>query len=146
MNRANRVSIDDLLSEARSVRDHADAPYSHYFVGAAFVSKAGHVYKGCNVENISYGLSCCAERNAIAQGVTFEGPGLRIQTLVVLNQTEDDCSPCGAYRQVIKEFSSPESRILFRSGGVLQDISMTDLLPLSFSFVPEAARGDLHNG
>ena len=146
MDEVQTALVENLMSQARLARNHAYAPYSHYMVGAAFISESGHVYKGCNVENISYGLTCCAERNAIAQGVVSEGPGLRIQTLLVLNREEDDCSPCGACRQVIKEFSNSQSRILFHSGGALQNIDVAALLPFSFSFAPEIAHKDSLNG
>ena len=80
------------------------APYSNFHVGAAAVSINGNVVKGCNVENASYGLTTCAERNCIAQAVVQEDSEL--QALVVYTKQEKLTPPCGACRQVIAEFMS----------------------------------------
>src|SRR5436190_23898567 len=94
---------DRLLASARQVMDHAYAPYSKFRVGAAILTGDDKVFTGCNVENASYGLTICAERNAIFAAVTAADPKnkLVIKAVAVTNSEEIACSPCGACRQVI---------------------------------------------
>lgn len=95
-----------LIAAAEEAASKAYAPYSNFHVGAAAVSKNGNVVKGCNVENASYGLTTCAERNCIAQAVVQEDSEL--QALVVYTKQEKLTPPCGACRQVIAEFMSED--------------------------------------
>jgi cytidine deaminase len=93
---------DDLIAIATSARVEAYAPYSCFQVGAALRGKDGRVFTGCNVENISFGLTMCAERNAIFQAVAA---GVRaFEVLVVVADTREPISPCGGCRQVMAEF------------------------------------------
>ncbi|MDL1897612.1 cytidine deaminase [Anaerolineae bacterium CFX7] len=96
-----------LLELAAQARAAAYVPYSHYQVGAAVVAKSGKIYTGCNVENASYGLTVCAERNAIFKGVT-EGEREFVALAVV---TANGGSPCGACRQVAFEFMRPDAPV-----------------------------------
>ena len=99
-----------VLEAALAVRSRAYAPYSHFAVGAAVQAKSGAIYSGCNVENASYGLGLCAERNAITSAVT---DGMKkIHYIVVVADTKGPVSPCGACRQVISEFSNKDTRII----------------------------------
>lgn len=129
---------DTLKELASQSMDQAYSPYSNFSVGAALTTRAGNTFTGCNVENVSYGLAICAERNAIAQAITSEGPNLKIDEIFITNRNSDGnsipCSPCGACRQVIAEFSTPETRIHYQ--GKTGDISVTmeELLPDSFRF------------
>lgn len=95
-----------LIAAAEQAASKAYAPYSNFHVGAAAVSINGNVVKGCNVENASYGLTTCAERNCIAQAVVQEDSEL--QALVVYTKQEKLTPPCGACRQVIAEFMSED--------------------------------------
>ncbi|MEZ5336641.1 MAG: cytidine deaminase [bacterium] len=124
---------EDLLAAARSARSQAYAPYSGFAVGAAVMTAAGDIHSGCNVENLSFGLTVCAERNAIASAVAA---GLRpggLQALVVVAGTPEPVSPCGACRQVLMEFAAADCRVL---GADLQGRtrcwSMPELLPDGF--------------
>ena len=72
----------DLQAEAAKAMQKAYSPYSRFKVGAAILTEAGNIYAGCNVENISYGLTICAERNAIVQAVAAEGPGMKLEEVV----------------------------------------------------------------
>ncbi len=130
--------MTDLKAAATAIMAKAYSPYSNFKVGAAILTEAGNVYTGCNVENISYGLTICAERNAITAAIAAEGPEMRLKEVVVTNYNEAGetgaCSPCGACRQFVVEFSSPDT--IVRYPGETGEVRTTamDLLPDSFTF------------
>lgn len=99
------MDAKELMKIARKARQNAYAPYSHFAVGAALLTESDRVYTGCNIENASYGLTCCAERNAIFAAV---GAGeRRFKMLAVAADSPEPVAPCGACRQVIAEFGIP---------------------------------------
>ena len=128
----------DLMLIAKEAAVKAHAPYSKFQVGAALRTAAGHVFTGCNVENASYGLTICAERNAIFHAVAEEGPGMKIATLAV-TCIGHEFPPCGACRQVIAEFATPETTVWFMQNGELVPMMIADLLPASFKLSPESS-------
>ena len=88
------MDAKELMKIARKARQNAYAPYSHFAVGAALLAESGRVYTGCNIENASYGLTCCAERNAIFAAV---GAGeRRFKMLAVAADSPEPVAPCGA--------------------------------------------------
>ena len=98
------TTLDELKRRAREASQCAYAPYSGFAVGAAILASTGEMYAGANVENASFGLTICAERNAIFQAVA---QGMRrIEVVVVYTPTPAATAPCGACRQVIHEFGS----------------------------------------
>jgi len=120
----------ELLNAALSARERAYAPYSKFLVGAAVLAKSGKIYTGCNIENASYGLTVCAERNALFSAV---GAGEREFTaLCVVGDTEAPISPCGACRQVMAEFKIPRI-ILANLKGDVKEYTLEELLPYGFS-------------
>jgi cytidine deaminase len=121
----------EMLSTARAAFKNAHAPYSNFKVGAAVLTDRGTLYQGCNVENASYGLTICAERNAIFAAVATEGSGMRIQAVAVATERDGPCAPCGACRQVIYEFG-PDAMILFRGQSGTEQMAITKLLPEGF--------------
>ena len=84
-----------LMEQAEAAYHKAYAPYSNFRVGAAILTKDGHIYTGCNVENISFGLTSCAERNAIFSAISQRGK-IEIEAIAVAVESEEGASPCGA--------------------------------------------------
>src|SRR5690349_2808106 len=107
------IDWDRLFAEATSARERAWAPYSKFKVGAALLFEDGRVLSGCNVENASYGLSMCAERNALGRAAV-EGAGRPLAVAIVAD-SERPCPPCGACRQVIAEFAAPDVPVKSRN-------------------------------
>lgn len=123
---------DKLAALAKIGYDRAYAPYSDFQVGAAAISKSGKMFKGCNVENASYGLTVCAERNCIAQAV-IDGEQV-LDALVVYTEQEKLTPPCGACRQVIVEFL-PQDAVVKAVNHLGNEKSWTvaELLPNAFT-------------
>jgi cytidine deaminase len=121
----------NLLQSAREVLRNAYAPYSRYRVGAALLTQRGAIFTGCNVENASYGLSLCAERAAVCAALAAEGPEMRIRALALATDPEAPGAPCGACRQVIREFG-PEATVIFPGADGLREMPLAELLPLGF--------------
>jgi cytidine deaminase len=121
----------ELLERAAHARELAYAPYSQYKVGAAVVGKSGKIYTGANVENASFGLTVCAERNAIFKGVT-EGEREFVALAVV---TLNGGSPCGACRQVAFEFIRPDAPVLLANAQLhhVRVHTLGELLPGGFT-------------
>ena len=126
-----KINLNKLLQRAQQVRERAYAPYSKYHVGAALLSTSGKIYTGCNVENASYGLTVCAERNAIFKAVS-EGEREFVALAVV---TANGGSPCGACRQVIFEFMNPDAPVALGDAMLehIQHFTVGELLPDGFS-------------
>ena len=122
--------LEDLISLAREAYKEAYVPYSHYPVGAAARFASGQIYAGCNVENASYGLTVCAERNAIFQAVA-KGER-RLEAIAIAVPTEAFPSPCGACRQVMREFAEDCQVVLVNGKGEVRLTSLKELLPNSF--------------
>jgi cytidine deaminase len=119
-----------LLTAARAVRGRAYAPYSKYRVGAAVLDERGRVHAGCNVENASYGLTVCAERNAVAAAVAAGAKRIR----AVAVTTADGGTPCGACRQVLAELGDAALPILVaRPSGAPRATTLGALLPDAFA-------------
>lgn len=121
----------DLIARARECLDRAYAPYSRFQVAAALIDERGRVFTGVNVENLSYGLSMCAERVAIFTAIA--AGARRVAALAVTSSGADLLSPCGACRQVIAEFAAPEIPIYCDAGGRPHRWTAAELLPHGFS-------------
>ncbi len=132
--------IKRLLAEAAQAATHAYAPYSGLKVGAALVTETNDLVVGCNAENSSYGLTMCAERNAIFSAVATHGPALRPKALAVVLADGKPITPCGACRQVMYEFN-PDMLVVFRTAAKLEQVSTKILLPYGFSLEPEPDDG-----
>ncbi len=130
---------DTLCRLAREAARNAYAPYSHFKVGAAILGEGGKIYTGCNVENASYSLTICAERNA---ATTMAADGERRIAAVAIfgGASAGDAAPCGACRQFLLEFADPELRapvFLVGGDGSVLETNLKELCPYPFrSFVP----------
>ena len=130
MNKLTEKNIEELVEKAKSVSNNAYCPYSNFRVGAALLTESGAVITGCNVENASYGLSICAERNAIFHMVAQAKQ--RIKALVIYTPTPKPSAPCGACRQVIKEFGPDAMIISVCDGPDILRKTLPELLPHAF--------------
>lgn len=131
----NELKID-LFDKAKTMLNFSYAPYSHFHVGAALLTKDGKIYTGCNIENAAYGPSNCAERTAFFKAVS-EGI-LKFDAIMVVGgpngKIKDYCPPCGVCRQVMMEFCNPDEFKIFlaKSKDDIVEYTLKELLPLGF--------------
>ncbi len=129
---SENIPWEHLFEAATKVRERAHAPYSRFPVGAAVLYPEGVVVTGCNVENSSFGLTTCAERNALAAGVA-QGLGRPLAVAIVVD-TPTPCPPCGMCRQVMLEFAPKDLPVRSRNlKGDEARYSLGDLLPHAFT-------------
>ena len=123
--------IDKLINEAIDARENAYAPYSKFKVGAVVIDEKGNHYRGCNVENGSYGLTNCGERTAIFNAISN---GMKtINIIIVVADTSIPVSPCGACRQVMKEFSTENTLIILSNlKKEYKIMTIEEILPYGF--------------
>ena len=111
------ASLQKLLDQARQAARHSYSPYSGFKVGAALKLTNGKTVTGTNVENVSYGLTICAERSALVRAVAEFGPEIRVEAVAIANLNDAASPPCGACRQVLAEFILPEAPVVFPACG-----------------------------
>lgn len=123
---------NELIEIAKEARENAYVPYSNFKVGAALLTKDGRIFYGANIENASYGLTICAERNAIFKAIS-EGVS-DFDSIAVIADTEGPVAPCGACRQVMAEFFKSDAiAYLSNLKGDIMEITVNDLLPGAFT-------------
>lgn len=126
------MDLDALVHAALAARDRAYAPYSGFRVGAALLCASGRIHAAANVESASYGLTVCAERNAIARAV-FEGDS-EIVAVAVTADCDRVVTPCGACRQVLSEFAGPDLVVVMtNTRGMREVTTLGALLPHAFT-------------
>lgn len=126
------MDVQKLMNEAKHAREKAYAPYSKFSVGAALLTKSGKIFHGCNIENASFSMTNCAERTAIFKAVS-EGE-TEFEAIAIIADTKNPVSPCGACRQVMAEFCSPEMPVyLANLQGKIQKTTVKQLLPSAFN-------------
>ncbi len=136
MQRAYAMSMRDLLRDAREAASNAVVPYSHFPVGAAVETFSGTVFRGCNIESASYGLTICAERVAIFAALAAGERPRRLAVTCLQGDPADPNSltPCGACRQVMMDQMGPEAQVIVDRVG---EFTVADLLPMGFR-LPES--------
>lgn len=123
-------SINRLISAARQAREAAYAPYSNFKVGAALLAADGEIFTGCNVENLSFGLTVCAERNAVFSAVASGRQ--KFTAIAVVTDSISPATPCGACRQVLNEFA-PDMWVVCANLDTQQKMfRLRELLPEAF--------------
>jgi cytidine deaminase len=118
---------EGLIARAADARRFAYAPYSQFAVGAAVETDDGRVFIGCNVENLSFGLTQCAERNAVAAAIA--AGARKLQRIAIVSASDEPISPCGACRQVLAEFNPDLLVISATESGKVERFSLGQLLP-----------------
>jgi len=124
--------LASLLELARGAAANSYSPYSRFRVGAALRLTNGEIVTGTNVENVSYGLTICAERSALVRAVAEFGPEIRVEAVAVANLNEAASPPCGACRQVLSEFTGPEVPVIFPGPDGARTMAFGELLPMAF--------------
>ena len=125
---------EQLMSLAIEARDLSYSPYSHFAVGAALLCTDGTVYVGANIENSSYPLCMCAERNAIYNAMTHGKTTDDFAALAVVADTDGPCTPCGACRQVFAELFAEDMPIYMGNlEGEIQETNTKELVPFAFT-------------
>lgn len=130
MTNVSQPELEKLYEVARKAAENSYSPYSEFRVGAALRLTNGETVTGTNVENVSYGLTICAERAAIVRAVSQFGPKIRIAVVAVANLNEKPSPPCGACRQVLAEFIEPDAPVIFPVAGGTRTMAFSELLPL----------------
>ncbi len=133
----NKINYEELLNKAKIASETAYSPYSKFPVGASVLFESGKTYLGSNVENVSYGLTLCAERNAISTAICC-GEKTKIKAIAIYSPKQTKCLPCGACRQWISEFAINENETQV----VLEDenkkpyvVALVELFPYGFKFL-----------
>ncbi|MGD0482363.1 MAG: cytidine deaminase [Terracidiphilus sp.] len=132
MTNQTQAALDDLLKLAAQAAQNSYSPYSKFRVGAALRLTNGEIVTGTNVENVSYGLTICAERAALVRAVSQFGPEIRIEAVAVANLNGMPSPPCGACRQVLAEFILPDAPVAFPTKEGTRTMAFSEVLPLGF--------------
>jgi len=127
-----RADAAMMMLSAQTAKNRAYAPYSRFRVGAALLGKSGRIYTGCNVENRSYGLTVCAERNAVAQAIAAGEK--EFVSIVIASDASPPAPPCGACREVLAEFSEDLPITLVGKDDTRKEFRLDKLLPERFQF------------
>jgi cytidine deaminase len=145
----NQTEAEALLQAARQAAELAYAPYSHFPVGAALLTTDGETITGVNVENASYGLTICAERTAVTRAVAQGKRQFKAIAVWASQRPHGSVTPCGACRQFLVEFLSPDSPVILSDAqtGALKTLTMGGLLPEAFGpgFAPDGNYPDKGN-
>lgn len=123
--------MKDLVAKAIEARKKAYAPYSKFKVGAALEAQSGRVYTGCNVENASYGITCCAERTALLKAISEGERSFR--RVAIVADSPRPCPPCGICRQAFHEFAKDLEIIMANMNGDVVVHKLSELFPLGFN-------------
>ncbi len=126
------AELDALMETARGAALNSYSPYSGFKVGAALRLTDGQIVTGTNVENVSFGLTICAERSALVRAVAQFGPDIRVAAVAIANLNGAASPPCGACRQVLAEFILPDAPVVFPMADGVRVMPFSAVLPLAF--------------
>ena len=126
------MTDEELVQKAIEYRKNSYSPYSHFAVGAAVLTKSGKVFGGCNIENASYPVGICAERTACCKAVS-EGK-ISFRRIAIYADSENWCTPCGACRQFLAEFSPNMEVLCAKAGDRYVSYKLSELLPHTFDY------------
>lgn len=125
------MDFKKLISLAQEMKEKSYSPYSNFRVGAAVLADSGKIYTGTNIENATYGATCCAERTAVFKAVS-EGER-KIDAVAIASDMNETIFPCGICRQVIAEFGNRDTKIICtNSNGECEVYRLEELLPKAF--------------
>ena len=125
------MNYEEMMELAKKASENSYSPYSNFPVGACVLAESGEVYLGCNFENSSFGLTICAERNAV--GSAIAAGEKKIKAVAIYSPNMKNCAPCGACRQVLFEFQTDEGMdVITLNDGGLKIYSLNSLLPENF--------------
>lgn len=125
------MNYEEMMKIAEEASKRAYTPYSKFAVGACVLCESGNTYIGCNFENSSYGLTICAERNAV--GTAVANGERKINAIAVFSPDMQNCTPCGACRQVLKEFEADGGMdVITKIGDEIRVYKLDELLPECF--------------
>lgn len=123
---------EEMIKKAEEASKKAYAPYSKFKVGACVLAESGNTYVGCNFENSSYGMTICAERNAVGSAIV--NGELKIKAVAIYSPNMDNCTPCGACRQVLNEFKSENGLdVIVKINDKIKIYTLEELLPETFN-------------
>ncbi len=128
------MKTKELFEEAKKISGNSYSPYSHFPVGACCLFESGNIYKGVNVENVSYGLTLCAERNALSTAAA-NGEKTGLVAIAIYSPEQKMCVPCGACLQWMAEFrgeGKDVTIILENQNGETEEFTLSNFLPFSF--------------
>ena len=134
MTNVDESRLDELTQRATDAARNSYSRYSGFSVGAALKLSNGEIVTGTNVENASYGLTICAERSALVSAVSQFGPGIRVEAAVVVNLNGAPSPPCGACRQMLSEFVTPDAPVTFPGSDGPKTMKFSELMPETFVF------------
>ncbi|SKA80640.1 cytidine deaminase [Clostridium sp. USBA 49] len=127
------INYQDIIDRAFKACENAYAPYSNYNVGACVLTKDNKYFIGANIENASYGLTNCAERNAIFQAYSNGYRKEDIKAIAIVSKGKTLATPCGACRQVLVELINKDTPIVLSNGEIEKVTNIEELLPMSFT-------------
>jgi cytidine deaminase len=130
--RQSDPALAALMESAREAALNSYSPYSGFKVGAAVMLSSGQIVTGTNVENVSFGLTICAERSALVRAVAEFGPQIRVAGLAIANLNSAASPPCGACRQMMAEFILPDAPVVFPMEDGVRVMPFSAVLPLAF--------------
>jgi cytidine deaminase len=132
MTTTDPFALNDLIELARNAALRSYSPYSGFKVGAALRLASGETVTGTNVENVSFGLTICAERAALVTAVSQFGPQTKVTAVAVVNLNGAASPPCGACRQVLAEFIDPNAPVAFPVADGMRIMTFSEIMPLAF--------------